>query len=1009
MKLGILISCLLLISVFSYAYADSIVIDDDVNQANKIQNMQTPTEKNSVPTNTNKYLTLNLDENIGISANDIKQNSPDNSKIVIVGVVKTISLSENISIITTGLDHNSITIFKNNNMDKITTLEKLSYPERIRLNGKNILVDNYNANLVLDQFPIVKITNNLLTNLYYEKISYCCIEEKIEIINDIAFVDNFLLENNIPAFYQSSNIAITDFVDLVHDSSISTNPTILLLLVFLSSYLLYSYEDVKIKYNRNRILSFCFILILTLSSIFTPLSISQNYWGLAYGEIESNSSGAIYSTTSQNSLSLTNSTKNSTIYHNALISQNTTSQTGNLTYQHWNLFHSGNQSSLLNHISQNVTSQTSSSTTSSPSNELNAKPTVIPNQVGMSDILTVTITRANSTTTSISSLPISTSPENATSSFSNQVPLSDSVLTMLHTSYGYVTSISISNQVPLSDSVSLVTTNSNGSKIVPVFSNQVTISDSVVAIKPKVAVPNATQSWQFNSVNSTNQVGNAAIVNSTNGNLLQLQGNGYLTDNSTQTQVLKNFTISAWVKPDYSQGSPIFTVVSKENEFTLTINNNINPRGVASFGVYDGIKWTTVNSTVPLNQTWNHLVSTYDGSSISIYVNGTLESTTPIKSNLVLSDDGHLVPKTPDQLSSDADLVIGAFVDSLRGYGHPLNSFSGLIQKVSFYDPYLNQQQVGQLFIQELPTFVPSISSSHTASIFDGIDINDTITTWLDASGLNTTSLNAVPEINNTKQSYPITEDPDFTYQYLSNAELLTLAHTIKLSHKQPQMGSWTDTEKSITIDITAPDGKKTSLSPTISEIRQGKYDIKVPSSRDTKPGLYNVKITMVRNGKTFVTNDQYQWGLVSLNTDMSTYKPGDIAKLVLVVLNSTGNSVCNSNILMTITDPQSKKTTLATGLGITPNNQCGLYDANYTTTAEGNYSVNVSAQTQTGYSFFTTSFLAQNNTQYQIIRHVDSKIDPIDNPNNFKATLDVQSFVNNTPVVIREYVPSRL
>ena len=34
--------------------------------------MQTPTEQNSVPTNTKKYLTLNLDENIGISANDHK-------------------------------------------------------------------------------------------------------------------------------------------------------------------------------------------------------------------------------------------------------------------------------------------------------------------------------------------------------------------------------------------------------------------------------------------------------------------------------------------------------------------------------------------------------------------------------------------------------------------------------------------------------------------------------------------------------------------------------------------------------------------------------------------------------------------------------------------------------------------------------------------------------------------------------------------------------------------------
>ena len=32
MKIGILISCLLLISVFSYAYADSIIIDADVKQ-----------------------------------------------------------------------------------------------------------------------------------------------------------------------------------------------------------------------------------------------------------------------------------------------------------------------------------------------------------------------------------------------------------------------------------------------------------------------------------------------------------------------------------------------------------------------------------------------------------------------------------------------------------------------------------------------------------------------------------------------------------------------------------------------------------------------------------------------------------------------------------------------------------------------------------------------------------------------------------------------------------------
>ena len=272
---------------------------------------------------------------------------------------------------------------------------------------------------------------------------------------------------------------------------------------------------------------------------------------------------------------------------------------------------------------------------------------------------------------------------------------------------------------------------------------------------------------------------------------------------------------------------------------------------------------------------------------------------------------------------------------------------------------------------------------------------------------LNTTSLTAVPAVNNTQQTYLITQNPEFIYQYLSDSQLLTITHAIKHSHKQPQTGIWADSEKSITIDITGPDGKKKTFSPSISEIRQGKYDIKIPSMRDVRAGIYNVKITMVRNGQKFVTNDQYQWGLVSVNTDMSTYKPGDVAKLILVVLNSTGNSVCNSNILMTITDPQSKKTTLATGLGITPSNECGLYNANYTTTTEGNYSINVSAQTQTGYAFFSTSFLAQNYTQYQITRHADSKIDPVDYANNFKVTLDVQSFVGNSPVVIREYVPA--
>ena len=138
------------------------------------------------------------------------------------------------------------------------------------------------------------------------------------------------------------------------------------------------------------------------------------------------------------------------MHQNALISQNATSQTGNLTFL--NGLNTA-PPSLPTNIPQNTTSQTTSPTTPQPTSGLNAKPTGIPNQVGMSDVLTVTVTRANSTAISISSLPANPNgPKNVTSSFSNQVPMSDSVLAMLHTLYGYLIGVSITNQVPLSDS-----------------------------------------------------------------------------------------------------------------------------------------------------------------------------------------------------------------------------------------------------------------------------------------------------------------------------------------------------------------------------------------------------------------------------------------------------------------------------------------------------------------------------------------------------------------------------
>src|SRR5579885_799446 len=111
-----------------------------------------------------------------------------------------------------------------------------------------------------------------------------------------------------------------------------------------------------------------------------------------------------------------------------------------------------------------------------------------------------------------------------------------------------------------------------------------------------ITIPNATKSWTFtDNNNGTNSVGEVTIQNVENKSALSLQGNGYLTENLNSTRNLSHLTLSAWVKPDYSQGAPQFTIISAEKQFSLSVNNIVPPTKLATFSIFDGIKWNTIN------------------------------------------------------------------------------------------------------------------------------------------------------------------------------------------------------------------------------------------------------------------------------------------------------------------------------------------------------------------------------------------------------------------------------
>lgn len=143
--------------------------------------------------------------------------------------------------------------------------------------------------------------------------------------------------------------------------------------------------------------------------------------------------------------------------------------------------------------------------------------------------------------------------------------------------------------------------------------------------------------------------------------------NDYAQMSVNSTDHVTQMTLSTWVKPDYSKGSPEFTILSKEKSFELSINNNISPEKIVKFSVFDGIKWNTVESYQTIPEDWTHVTVSYDNDQIKIYVNGELDNSKNIYglSYIVIND--YIDLSTIDAITSESDVIIGAYVETKHG------------------------------------------------------------------------------------------------------------------------------------------------------------------------------------------------------------------------------------------------------------------------------------------------------------------------------------------------------
>ncbi len=254
-----------------------------------------------------------------------------------------------------------------------------------------------------------------------------------------------------------------------------------------------------------------------------------------------------------------------------------------------------------------------------------------------------------------------------------------------------------------------------------------TTTDIVTIYEESQLIPDEIESWNLLDEHNSNIEfsGNVTISETIqNTTSLVLDGeNDYAQMSVNSTDHVTQMTLSTWVKPDYSKGSPEFTILSKEKSFELSINNNISPEKIVKFSVFDGIKWNTVESYQTIPEDWTHITVSYDNDQIKIYVNGELDNSKNIHglSYIVIND--YLDLSTIGAITSESDVIIGAYVETKHGSSTLSKQFSGEIIDIQFFKEVLDEIQVSALYVSSIDEIVYEVTNDEVLLEHEPIEI----------------------------------------------------------------------------------------------------------------------------------------------------------------------------------------------------------------------------------------------------------------------------------------------
>ncbi len=218
------------------------------------------------------------------------------------------------------------------------------------------------------------------------------------------------------------------------------------------------------------------------------------------------------------------------------------------------------------------------------------------------------------------------------------------------------------------------------------------------------------------------------------------------------------------------------------------------------------------------------------------------------------------------------------------------------------------------------------------------------------------------------------------------------------ITHKKTP--SFFVTKKAFAEDVIVPptqavvldaDGELTDIVATVSTnitdgVPQQEVSIERPS-RSFRPGTYILRVSMTTPDAIIVSEQDFTWGVLAINTDKSLYKPGDTAYLQMGVLTDQGHTVCDADLTLAITTPSGAVTQLDTRDGsIVREEMCGPdnvinvpdYYGYYRVGGVGTYTMTLTATTGNGTKTIQDSFVVSAAFPFIVSRTGPTRIYPV-------------------------------